>query len=190
MDRELTYYWIPTDVEDPYLSHSGVHLRNHENGTHLSLKPVFLREWHFINETYSPQYNKHFPLIPHRYEQYETVKIISKGDIQGVGYREHVRNATFRKNISGYVQYLESDDVEIIAEVEDNELTKFIEDINVSEYPIDVHNINVTWQESTGEFKKFEIIPGNKDQRLFELIYVAVTRLCRALENTSMNQEK
>ena len=118
------------------------------------------------------------------------VKIISKGDVQGVGYREHVRNATFRKNISGYVQYLESDDVKIIAEGEDNELTKFIEDINVSEYPIDVHNINVTWEESTGEFKKFEIIPGNKDQGLFELIYVAVTRLCRALENTSMNQEK
>ena len=44
------------------------------------------------------------------------VKIISQGYVQGVGYREHVRNATFRKNISGYVQYLESDDVEIIAE--------------------------------------------------------------------------
>ena len=118
------------------------------------------------------------------------VKIISKGYLQGVGYREHVRNATFRKNISGYVQYLESDDVEIIAEGQESDLANFIEEINVSEYPIDVHDINVTWQEPTGEFKKFEIIRGDNDQELFELIGVAVTRLCRALENTSMNQEK
>jgi len=118
------------------------------------------------------------------------VKIISKGYVQGVGYREHVRNATFRKNISGYVQYLESDDVEIIAEGQESDLTKFIEDINVSEYPIDVCDISVTWQEPTGDLKKFEIIRGDKDQELFELIDVAVTRLCRVFENTSMNQEK
>jgi len=65
-----------------------------------------------------------------------------------------------------------------------------IENIHVSENPIDVREVDVTWQKSTGEYKKFEIIRGDKDQELFELIDVAVTRLCRVLENMSMNQEK
>ena len=63
-------------------------------------------------------------------------------------------------------------------------------EINVGEDAIDVQDMNVTWQETTGDLKKFEIIRGDKDQELCELIYVGVTRLCRVFENTSMNQEK
>ncbi|MCA1916277.1 acylphosphatase [Methanospirillum hungatei] len=55
--------------------------------------------------------------------------------------------------MSGYVQYLESDAVEIIAEGQESDLTNFIEEITVSEYPIDVQDMNVTWQEPTGEYK-------------------------------------
>lgn len=118
------------------------------------------------------------------------VKIIAGGDVQAVGYREYVRKATFRKKISGHVRNLESGEVEIVAEGDEKELETFIENINVSEYPIDVSEFSVTWQDATGEYSKFEIIRGDKDQELFERIDVAVSHLYRLVENTTLSREK
>ncbi|KAF5083772.1 Acylphosphatase [anaerobic digester metagenome] len=118
------------------------------------------------------------------------VKIIAGGDVQAVGYREYVRKATFRKKIFGQVQNLESGEVEIIAEGEENDLKSFIENINVSEYPIDVRECNVTWHDAIGDYTKFEIIRGDKDQELFERIDVAGSLLYRVVENTTLSLEK
>ncbi|QVV90500.1 acylphosphatase [Methanospirillum sp. J.3.6.1-F.2.7.3] len=118
------------------------------------------------------------------------VKIIAGGDVQAVGYREYVRKATFRKKIFGQVQNHESGEVEIIAEGEENDLKSFIENINVSEYPIDVRECNVTWHDAIGDYTKFEIIRGDKDQELFERIDVAGSLLYRVVENTTLSLEK
>lgn len=118
------------------------------------------------------------------------VKIIAGGDVQAVGYREYVRKATFRKKIFGQVQNLESGEVEIIAEGEENDLKSFIENINVSEYPIDVRECNVTWHDAIEDYKKIEIIRGDKDQELFEIIDIALSHLYRIVENTTLSLEK
>ena len=40
----------------------------------------------------------------------------ARGRVQRVGYREHVYNETFERNISGYVKNLDTGEVEIVAE--------------------------------------------------------------------------
>ena len=86
------------------------------------------------------------------------VTIIAGGDVQAVGYREYVRKATFRREITGYVKNLESGDVEIVAEGKEEVLKKFLADINITEYPIDVRTFSVSWGTAISEYKKFEII--------------------------------
>ena len=112
------------------------------------------------------------------------------GEVQAVGYREYVRKATFSKNIFGFVRNLDSGDVEIVAEGREEDLKRFLEDIQVSEYPIDVRSFHVTWYDASGEFRKFEIIRGDRDQELFERIDVAGTLLYKIMDNTSVSLQK
>jgi acylphosphatase len=118
------------------------------------------------------------------------VLIIAGGEVQSAGYREFVRKATFRQKITGTVRNLESGNVEIIAEGNEEELKSFLTTINISEYPIDVQDFGVTWAEATGEYSKFSIIRGDKDSELFERIDVAGTLLYRVVENTTLSLEK
>ena len=112
-----------------------------------------------------------------------TVQIF--GEVQSVGYREAVRKLTFKTDITGYIRNLDCGDVEIIAEGYEETLKTFLEKIQISDYPIDVQNITVSWDTAYGEFTRFIIIRGEKDQELFERMDVAGTYLYKILENTS-----
>ena len=48
------------------------------------------------------------------------------GRVQRVGYREHVYNEAFERDISGYVKNLKNGEVEIVAEGSENDLQDFI----------------------------------------------------------------
>jgi len=117
-----------------------------------------------------------------------TVQIF--GEVQSVGYREAVRKLTFKTEITGYIRNLDSGDVEIIAEGHEETLKTFLERIQISDYPIDVQNITVSWDTAYGEFTRFIIIRGEKDQELFERMDVAGTYLYKILENTSTSLTK
>ena len=96
-------------------------------------------------------------------------------DVQGVGYRQFVKRAAYKKPITGYVKYLDTGEVEIVAEGEESELKIFLTSIQVSNYPIYVTEFSVSWKEATGEFRRFEIIRGNRDDELFEgLDYILI----------------
>jgi acylphosphatase len=105
------------------------------------------------------------------------VYAIAGGDVQAVGYRELVRKATLKRIITGFVRNLESGEVEIVAEGSQEDIEKFLEEIQINEYPIDVRNFQVPWLDASGEFRRFEIIRGDKDQELFERIDVIGTLL-------------
>jgi len=122
--------------------------------------------------------------------QMRRVVILAGGEVQGVGYREYIKKETFRKNITGFVQNLKTGDVEILAEGEEENLTVFLDAINVSEYPIDVRDFRVTWLDASGEYKRFTIVRGDKDEELFERIDVAVSLLNELVENTTISLEK
>ncbi|KUK98551.1 MAG: Acylphosphatase, partial [Methanoculleus marisnigri] len=85
---------------------------------------------------------------------------IARGRVQRVGYREHVYNETFERNISGYVKNLDTGEVEIVAEGSEQDLRDFINEINIIRRPIAVKSFTVRWEEATGEYADFEIIRG------------------------------
>ncbi len=93
---------------------------------------------------------------------------IARGRVQRVGYREHVYNETFERNISGYVKNLDTGEVEIVAEGSEQDLRDFINEINIIRRPIAVKSFTVRWEEATGEYADFEIIRGDSQEETFE----------------------
>ena len=92
----------------------------------------------------------------------------ARGRVQRVGYREHVYNETFERNISGYVKNLKNREVEIVAEGSEEDLRGFINAINIIQRPIVVKSFTIRWEEATGEYADFEIIRGEIQEEIFE----------------------
>ena len=97
----------------------------------------------------------------------------ARGRVQRVGYREHVYNETFDRNISGYVKNLDTGEVEIVAEGSEKDLRGFINAINIIQRPIAVRSFTVQWEEATGEYVDFEIIRGDIQEGIFEWLCYA-----------------
>ena len=93
---------------------------------------------------------------------------IARGRVQRVGYREHVYNETFERDISGYVMNLKNGEVEIVAEGSEEDLREFINAINIIQRPIVVKSFTIRWEEATGEYADFEIIRGDIQEETFE----------------------
>lgn len=94
----------------------------------------------------------------------------ARGRVQRVGYRDHVYNETFERDISGYVKNLETGEVEIVAEGSEQDLLDFLSKINIVRRPIAVKSFTVQWGEATGEYATFEIVRGDLQEELFERI--------------------
>ena len=92
----------------------------------------------------------------------------ARGRVQRVGYREHVYNETFERNISGYVMNLKNGEVEIVAEGSEKDLRDLINAINIIRRPIAVKSFTVRWEEATGEYADFEIVRGEIQEETFE----------------------
>ncbi|MGI6502356.1 MAG: acylphosphatase [Candidatus Methanoculleus thermohydrogenotrophicum] len=92
----------------------------------------------------------------------------ARGRVQRVGYREHVYDEAFERNISGYVRNLENGEVEIVAEGSEEDLREFINAINIIQRPIAVKSFTIRWEEATGEYADFEIIRGEIQEEIFE----------------------
>ncbi len=92
----------------------------------------------------------------------------ARGRVQRVGYREHVYNETFERNISGYVKNLDTGEVEIVAEGSEEDLRDFINEINIISRPIAVKSFTVRWEAATGKYADFEIIRGDIQEETFE----------------------
>ncbi len=97
----------------------------------------------------------------------------ARGRVQRVGYREHVYNETFDRNISGYVKNLDTGEVEIVAEGSEKDLREFINKINIIQRPIAVRSFTVQWEEATGEYVDFEILRGDIQEGIFEWLCYA-----------------
>ncbi len=84
------------------------------------------------------------------------VEAIYSGTVQGVGFRFTARNLALKLNISGWVKNLGDGSVGVVAEGPEPVLKEFLSQLvgNFSGY---VRNIDVNWQEATGEFTDFTI---------------------------------
>jgi acylphosphatase len=96
------------------------------------------------------------------------VKAIVDGIVQGVGYRYNVKHIAIRYKLKGYVKNLDDGRVEIVAEGDEESLSKFLNDIRIKKEPILVESIDVSYEEPTGEFKAFKIITGSLEDEMVE----------------------
>ena len=85
--------------------------------------------------------------------------ILAKGRVQRVGYRDEVEEIARRLEITGFVENVKPYDVRIVAEGKDSTLERFIEEIRIKKYPIEVERLEV-------QFEYFEIKRGNWREEL------------------------
>uniref|UniRef100_A0A7V3ZUP9 acylphosphatase n=1 Tax=candidate division WOR-3 bacterium TaxID=2052148 RepID=A0A7V3ZUP9_UNCW3 len=86
------------------------------------------------------------------------VHIFVSGKVQGVFYRDFTKRQAKRLNICGWVRNLLDGRVEVVAEGEEEDLKKFIEELKKGPPAARVIDIKIDWQEPTFEFDDFEII--------------------------------
>jgi|UniRef100_A0A7V5Y0N7 acylphosphatase len=86
------------------------------------------------------------------------VHIFVSGKVQGVFYRDFTKRQAKRLNIYGWVRNLLDGRVEVVAEGEEEDLKKFIEELKKGPPAARVFDIKIDWQEPTFEFTDFEII--------------------------------
>lgn len=91
-------------------------------------------------------------------------KIIVKGEVQKVGYRDAVEKIARKLNIKGFVQNLKPYDVIIVCEGEERDIKRFIGALKIEGEPlISVSDIAIEYEAKTGEYKYFEIKRGSRE---------------------------
>jgi len=110
------------------------------------------------------------------------VVIIAKGEVQRVGYRDEVERIARKLRLRGFVENIKPYDVRIVAEGEADIISRFIEQIKMKKYPIDVEDLEVNFDDFKGEFEYFEIRRGDWHEELGERLDAAGKLLYRSVE--------
>ncbi|MBI4335221.1 MAG: acylphosphatase [Candidatus Omnitrophica bacterium] len=84
------------------------------------------------------------------------VHVYYSGNVQGVGFRFAADRIASEAGLTGWVRNLSDGRVEVVAEGEEDDLTKFLDSINkgMRHYIIDA---DVQWLRAKGEFNRFSI---------------------------------
>lgn len=87
---------------------------------------------------------------------HKRVRIIYKGTVQGVGFRWTAQKAAYTVRVNGWVKNHKDGSVEIVAEGEEEALSKFLGIIKESmgEY---IEDTDINWLSAENEFDGFHI---------------------------------
>ena len=90
------------------------------------------------------------------------------GKVQHANYRSKVVSIAKKYNVTGNVQNLSNGNVKIIAEGDEKELERFIQDINIKNTLINVTDLKKEFSTPTGEYEGFYklVSEGETDERL------------------------
>ncbi len=83
------------------------------------------------------------------------VHLIIHGRVQGVAFRYSAEDVANRVGVAGWVRNLHNGTVEIIAEGQRSELEELIKWCQHGPSLARVTDVEVDWQEPTGEFERF-----------------------------------
>ena len=86
------------------------------------------------------------------------VHIFVKGRVQGVYFRQGMKNAAEKRNVTGWVRNLQDKRVEAVLEGKDSEVNSVIEWSHVGPPNAQVDDVKIIDENYTGEFSKFEIL--------------------------------
>ena len=107
---------------------------------------------------------------------------LAKGRVQRVGYRDGVEEIARQLEITGFVENVKPYDVRIVAEGDDSAIERFIEEIKIKKYPIDVERLDVQFEDFKSEFEYFEIKRGEWHEELGERLDAAGKLLYKSVE--------
>ena len=84
------------------------------------------------------------------------IHIFYSGNVQGIGFRYRAKQLAREFKINGWVKNTDDEKVELVALGEEKILKDFLNKIdqNFSDY---IDDVDLKWQESSGEFKDFSI---------------------------------
>jgi acylphosphatase len=86
------------------------------------------------------------------------MQVIYSGQVQGVGFRYTVKSVATGFDVTGTVRNLPGGQVEMIAEGVHEELEAFRKAVRESGLDHFVRDEDVSWTETAGEFRGFEIV--------------------------------
>lgn len=116
--------------------------------------------------------------------------IIARGEVQRVGYRDIVERAARKMKLTGIVENIKPYDVKIICEGNKISIDSFIRLIDIKESPIEVEELEVSFEDATGEFDYFEIKRGDMTEELSERLDIANSNMKQMIEKQDVMIEK
>lgn len=84
--------------------------------------------------------------------------LLISGKVQGVYFRQNMKQVARRHNVTGWVTNLRNGKVEAVLEGEDMNVNEVIEWCHVGPSEARVDNVEVRFEEYKGEFDSFNII--------------------------------
>ena len=85
------------------------------------------------------------------------VHVFYSGRVQGVGFRLTAEEMAHSLGIVGWVKNLRDGRVELLAEAEEETLTRFLEAIRIGPMKNFISQADVSWSSASGTFDEFEI---------------------------------
>lgn len=82
-----------------------------------------------------------------------TYRILARGIVQGVGYRQFAVRSAHRHGVNGWVKNLASGDVEVYASGNELQINAFIEDLHRGPVGSIIDNL---YTEKLNDYKKFD----------------------------------
>jgi acylphosphatase len=83
--------------------------------------------------------------------------VFISGKVQGVYYRANTRDAASEKGVEGWVRNLDDGRVEAVFEGEEDAVKAMVEWCHKGSRRAEVKDVEVEWDEATGEFDGFDI---------------------------------
>jgi acylphosphatase len=85
------------------------------------------------------------------------VRVIVEGRVQGVFFRHHTQKMAFKLDVNGWVKNRRDGFVEALFEGDKKNVDQIIHWCHRGPSEARVTNVNVTWEDYTGEFEDFSI---------------------------------
>ena len=85
------------------------------------------------------------------------VHVFYSGRVQGVGFRLTAGETAHSLSVVGWVKNLRDGRVELLAEAEEETLTRFLEAIRTGPMKNFINQTDISWSGASGTFDEFEI---------------------------------
>ena len=81
-----------------------------------------------------------------------------KGTVQGVFFRQFVKEGADEFGLRGFIRNLESGDVEIVVEGEDDAIERFLNRVKKGPKHAQIRDVVVESRKWSGDFKEFKVL--------------------------------